>query len=176
MNTKEFFDSQQKESQRLVDALAAHMATWPTIEVEYNHIDAGCIELAAKLSAERLAGSPRAISTEAELIQLRRKRDEFKYLFRLKQDDLQRQIEEFTRPVISETAENWLDLARRLPEKYQFEREYIENHNGVAVAARISTNADALQAAKNAILESRRRLMEMRHCTLAEIRGIHPEI
>jgi len=168
-SVKKLFDSQSRESEGIVKDIEAHQAKWPEVKNEYDRIDAECITLAAQLTAERAAGSPRALSTEADLIALRRQRDGIRHLHQLRRDELLRAIEEITRPIISEQAERMLDLARRLPEKYQFSKSSELDARGNARGVRIQTNAEALAAARDTILDARQKLLDMRHCTLAAI-------
>jgi hypothetical protein len=131
--------------------------------------------LAHRLSAEKLAGSPRGITTEAELIGLRRGRDGLKASFQRIRDDYHRQLETITRTPIARTAEAWVNLMRSLPEKYEYERlEPARDLDGRKVrgSVRIRTNATALAAARTRILDARRELMAMQHCSLPQIRAL----
>lgn len=169
MKISEYFDSLKGENARLIKGLAEHMGRQSAMQTEYDAVDLECVKLAAKLAAERLAGSPRAIATEADLILLRRKRDAIKYNFQRIRNDFQQRIENTTQQIISETGEKWLKLARDLPEKYEYSRNGEIDPRGNIGHVRISTNAEALGEAKTLILQARRELLQMRHLSLSEI-------
>jgi hypothetical protein len=169
MKITEFFDSQKRESQRLVDELAAHEATSPAMMAELTELDQQCIELAARLSAEQLAQSPKAISTEADLIQLRRKRDAIKHRFTLVRDDLHRRLETITRPLIEKHADRWLELARSLPDRYHCRQQQIIDQRGNVRCYQVEHNNAALIAAKDKILAARKGIIGMLHCSISDI-------
>ena len=49
---QQLFDSEEKESARLVAELAAHTATWSTVKAQYDEIDLQCVELARILNEQ----------------------------------------------------------------------------------------------------------------------------
>jgi hypothetical protein len=119
---RELFDSQVRESERLVAALKTHEATFPSIMKEYTQIDGECITLAAQLSAARLAGSPTALNLEIKLKCRRWDRDRGKHNFRIERTRLHAELDSLTGPVIRSFHDEALAAAKNLLKLYKFER------------------------------------------------------
>jgi hypothetical protein len=170
MKISEYFISRKHENAKRVQLYRVHMAQKDAMLAEFNEIDqARCVPLGHTLAAQRLAGSPMQFETEAQLIKARQDRDAVKYAFHRTRDAIEKEILIDTNPIINEKAEAWLELARQLPNKYCYSSEQIINRNGYPVGVRISTNSDALSTARDLIIASRKRLLEMRLCPLTEI-------
>ncbi len=172
MKIQEFFDSKKRESARLVSELDAHVATWPEEKKRFDAIDVQCIALASRWNNARAAGSPTVFELEAELIKLRRQRDSIKYQHQIKRDSLHQKIEVFSRPVITDAAEELLDSMKKLSGLYSFERvEPARDIMGrrVRETVLVRHNGEALDKCRARIMELRKNLMEMMHCSLADI-------
>jgi len=172
MKISEYFDRQKRESAKLAEALAAHMATKDEMQLQYDAADEKCIALAAKLRACLDAGSPRAISIDAELRKLRSQRDGIRSKFFRTRDDLQRKLEGFTREPIRKFCEQNYERLAGLPALYLFERvEPSHNLDGKRLrhGVRVTHNADALDRARDAIFAGVRAVRDMRYCNLEDV-------
>jgi hypothetical protein len=170
MKIKELFDSQARESSRLVHELEQHESTHGVMMVEYNRIDGECIVLAAQLNAEMAARSPKAGVTALELRSLRWRRDGPKHDHARKREDLQRQNETLTTPEIRPFCEECLNRVKRLIDARHVERE--ENYYTPEGTRRIRVrhNLAALNRSKDAILAAMSFVRSMQCHSLTEIR------
>jgi hypothetical protein len=172
-SVNEFFSSQEKESERLCKELEEHMAEWLEVKRQYESEDQKAIETAHQLGAARLAGSPTALSIEADLILLRRKRDGIKHVFQLRRDALHHEIETYSREPIREFSEFAIDSLHGLSQLYSAERvegmRDLVSGRKIRESVSIRHNARALDACRDRILELRKAAEGMLHRPLAEI-------
>jgi len=108
------FDSQSKQSEKLVQELADHEKSWPAVKAAYDERDKECVASAAQLAAARLAGSPTALSIEVELKQRRLERDRTKADFSRQRDQISVQLEAITSPEIRRFCDEALQRAKDL--------------------------------------------------------------
>jgi hypothetical protein len=180
MKVQDYFDSKKRESARLVQELAEHMATWPAVIRQFDEIDEQeCIPLARKWNDAKAAGSPKVVALEADLKQARWRRDGLKRNFGIRRDELVRQIESFTREPISKFHLEALDLARNIAKLYRYQRlEPAHDMDGKRRRAtvRITHNTDALIRAKDLIFERIKEVQGMNLSPLADVKQRIAEI
>lgn len=171
---KQIFDSQSRESERLVKALAELEATWPTIKGERDRIDLECIALAHELGAQRLAASPRALETETLLKRKRWDRDRDPQEYRIRRADLHQQLDNLTREPIRKFIEFCLETAKAISALYKFEKVeklFDPTSERRPYIIRVRHNGAALDRAKEAVFKAMGEVRVMDHCTLSAIQA-----
>lgn len=166
------FDSQSRQSEKLVAQLAAHQATKPEVQRQYDELDQQCIELAGKMRAALDVQSPTWISIESDLKKCRWRRDAVKNAYRRELERLQRELEELTGPPIQAFHLQALDRAAGLSSMYTFERDelfYVAEHDVRMVKVR--HNQAALATAKDLIFQRIREVRALRYRTLPELQA-----
>ncbi len=172
IDLKQFLESEEHESERLVRELEAHEAGWPALKTEFDKIDKQCVVLAQRHLAEVYAGSPKAIETEADLKKLRWKRDGIKSAFSRKRDELLTKIQAHTRHDIDEFVIESLDRAKSLGRLYQFQRiATAQNILTDRKTVRITHNGAALESARDRIFEAMKQVRAMQNRPVAEVRA-----
>jgi len=170
---KDLFDSQERESVRLVEELEQHMAARSHMQKEYDTADERCIELARELAGLRLAESPRAMPVEVELKKARFLRDNVKYRWTHKLDKLRRELEMLTTPVITDFHLAWLEKAKQISSRYKFQR-LEKKHNPfndrLAYTVTVKHNVAALDRAKVWIFEQIAAVRALNFSTLGAIK------
>lgn len=169
---KAIFDSQAKESERLVQELAKHMATWLTVKAEYDRLDGEAIELAGKARAAQDAGSPTYIAILSDLKRKRYLRDDCKTRYQLELSRIRRELDELTGPPIQKFHLDSLDRAKSVSSMYQFTRDekfYVAERDVRMV--KVSHNQQRLEAAMVLIFLRIREVRDMRYRSLSEIQA-----
>lgn len=169
ISLKEFFDKQSRESVEIKKQIDEHKKTEPAMWEEYNRIDAKCIKQAAKYNDEKVVESPKAITTGAELLTLRRRRDDVKFVYQHKLNQLRLKQEGLTRSLITKTAEKWMQYAKNLPNRSIAQSQSVIDRRGNVRHYAVKHNWKVLNEAEQKILESRKELMQMQHCSIPEI-------
>ncbi len=172
MKITEYLDSKKRESQKLVDELAAHQAKWPEVQAAFDRADGECIALARDFSAYSIAGSPKALVIAGTLKKKRWERDGIKNAHTIRRDELFRAIDGINAEPISAAREYLLGIVRNLLDKYDFqrlERTHDESGRRVRYTVKISHNGAALERCKDRIFAILGQLDSMQHSTLADI-------
>jgi hypothetical protein len=169
---KDFFKTEERESAQHVAEFEAQQATWESVKAEIERVDREeCIPPARELAALQLAGSPRMFEVEGGLRKARLKRDGIRWAFQRKLDDLRNRCAADTRQDISNFHLNCLDRAKGLSRHYRFTRlDTLKDAWTDKKTVRISSNFDALQAARDRIFEGVKEVRGLELRPLAEVR------
>ena len=167
MKISELFQSQSRESERLVKELAEHESRWPEVERQYQEIDAACIVLAGKLAAARLAGSPTAFEIETDLKAARLGRDRLKHDFERERTRIHTALENLTLGEIRAFEDACLAALKSLPALSHVETL---SSDGLSGRHRVTHNAARLEELKESILEAKRDVRTLVHSSLPKIR------
>lgn len=170
---KEFFNNHERESAQNVEKLNQHLATWPTVKAEFDRLDNECIPIAREVAALHFAGSPRAIEVSVNLQSARMRRDNVKRRYQVTLDELRRKSSACTQRDIDNFHLNSLDFVKNLGTRYyRFRRDStVANILTDKKTVRISSNIDALEAARDRVFAGIKEIRGMEFKPLAEVRA-----
>ena len=164
------FDSQARQSEKLVAEFEEHMKLWPDVQRQYELLDAEAIALASKLRACLDAGSPTWISVDAELRRKRWARDGVKAKFTRERDRIFIQLEHLTAPHIRKFCDDALIQAQNMMRLQQIESsEVIGSTISGIQTVRVTHNTAALVHARDTILDAIKVIRAMSHSSLPEL-------
>jgi len=172
MKTTEFLEKQISESAKIRAELDKHLTTKKQVDDEYKTVDFQCIKLAERLLPFREAWSPEALEVESTLRSRRFAKDAILSRFMNRKQELERQLETFTRQPIAEFIEESLGRMKNLGRAYKYQiLEHSRDPLTEKSTFRVKHNWAGINAAREKILAGIKEIRKLNHHPLAELLG-----
>lgn len=169
--TADKWEKESQESVKIKKEILTHKETLPVAQKKYND---GCLEVARLGKAideiHRYGGLPENLKILNEAMTIaKRERDRSLHIYKLTETQLQQQLEAVVRLFISEKAEIWEDLKKKIPGmRINREISHVSNVNSEKIY-KTSSNLEAVATFQEMLLAGLQKLFHMTDCSIPEI-------